>query len=145
MTTAAHQPTPKAPTKEALGERRFVAYTLRAQGMKFADIGKRMNISAGRARELYWSAEYRLTKPPHWTDGLKSVTKMRLREAILESREQVMQAFQSGRLHPLKAKCGYGWKTHEEIALWLGLQKPLRSMRKSQAPRICPHCGKAIN
>ena len=50
MTTAAHQPTPKAPTKEALGERRFVAYTLRAQGMKFADIGKRMNISAMKIR-----------------------------------------------------------------------------------------------
>lgn len=58
-----------------------------------------------------------------------------LYNAGLESREAVLEAYKSGRLRP-KSPRNYGWKSHQEVARWLGMPEPTK-----RKPKICPHCG----
>lgn len=129
-------------SSELLGERRFLAYTLRKQGLKFKDIGKRMNVGAQRARQLYTSAEYRLNREPRWMDGLSVRAANCLWNININSREEALEAYQSGRLHVGKrGPRHYGWKSHKEVAKWLGLPEPQKPAPRVYAPKVCPHCG----
>lgn len=129
-------------SSDLLGERRFLAYQLRKQGLKFKDIGKRMNVGAQRARQLYASAEYRLTREPHWMDGLSVRAANCLWNMSIESREEALEAYNSGRLRPGKrGPRNYGWKSHKEVAKWLGLPEPQKPAPRVYAPKVCPHCG----
>lgn len=117
---------------ECLGERQRLAYTLRKQGLKFKEIGKRMGVSAVRANELYRSAEWRLNREPHWMDGLGVRVANCLNNCNINSREEALEAYQSGKLHVGKrGPRNYGWKSHKEVARWLGLPEP-----QKPAPRV---------
>ena len=145
---------PKAPIAVAsgdlLGERRFLTYQLRKQGLKFKEIGKRMGISLSRAQQLYRSAEWRLNREPHWMDGLSVRAANCLNNCNINSREEALEAYQSGRLRVGKrgprnyGKCGprnYGWKSHKEVAKWLGLPEPQKPAPRVYLAKTCPHCG----
>lgn len=55
----------------------------------------------------------------------------------LNTKAEIRQAFESGRLNPRKVR-HYGWESHREVAKWLGLPEPIKP---SKQPRFCPHCG----
>ena len=76
-----------------------------------------------------------------WMDGLSTRCKLCIHNMDLKSRDDVLQAYKSGRLKPegKKHPRNYGWKSHREIAKWLGLPEPVKP---KQAVLIkCPHCG----
>jgi len=61
----------------------------------------------------------------------------------INSREEALAAYQSGRLTVGKrGPRNYGWKSHKEVARWLGLPEPQRQVR---LPKICPYCGGKIS
>ena len=135
------QHTPAVTSSDLLGERRFLAYQLRKEGLKFKDIGQRMNVGAQRARQLYESAERRLNREPHWMNGLSVRAANCLNNCNINSRQEALEAYQSGRLRPLKYPRNYGWKSHKEVAKWLRLPEPMKPSRRIYAPKVCPHCG----
>lgn len=148
MTTESPKPSDEAKSggagasSDLLGERRFLAYTLRKEGLKFKEVGKRMNVGAQRARQLYESAERRLNREPHWTDGLGVRPANCLWNMNIESREQALEAYNSGRLRPGKrGPRNYGWKSHKEVAKWLGLPEPQKHAPRVYLAKTCPHCG----
>ena len=100
-----------------------------------------MNVGAQTARQLYVSVEYRLNREPHWTDGLSVRAANCLWNINIRSREQALEAYQSGRLKPLKYPRNYGWKSHKEVAKWLGLPEPQKQAPRVYVPKVCPHCG----
>jgi hypothetical protein len=138
-----------APSVELLGERRFSAYTLRKQGLTYREIGKRMGVCEGRANYLYKDAIQCLNRGPHWTDGFSVRLANLLNNCNINSREEALEAYQSGRLRVTKADQkdwssktrGYGWKSHKELAKWLGLPEPQKSANKRHNLCVCPHCG----
>lgn len=140
--TTTEQPAPAVASSDLLGERRFLAYTLRKEGLKFKEVGKRMNVGAQRARQLYESAERRLNREPHWMDGLDVRLANCLWNMNIESREQALEAYNSGRLRPGKrGPRNYGWKSHKEVAKWLGLPEPQKAAPRVYLAKTCPHCG----
>lgn len=137
--------TPLSASSELLGERRFMAYQLRKQGLKFKDVGQRLNVCAQQARQLYESAEHRLNRDPHWTDGLSTRPKNILINMGFESRKQVLEAYNLGRMRPCKrGPRNYGWKSHKEVAKWLGLPEPMKPGIIARMAETCPHCGRNL-
>lgn len=129
-------------SSDLLGERRFLAYTLRKEGLEFKEVGKRMNVDAQWARQLYESAERRLNREPHWMDGLGVRPSNCLWNMNIESREQALEAYNSGRLRPGKrGPRNYGRKSHKEVAKWLGLPEPQKAAPRVYLAKTCPHCG----
>lgn len=51
---------PEGMKKELLGERRYIAWTLRKQGKTFREVGDTLGISLARARQLYYNAVRKL-------------------------------------------------------------------------------------
>ena len=121
-----------------LGERVHLAWQLRESGLGFKEIGERMGISSSRAQQIYSREKWRLVRPELW-DGFLSVRASNcLHNCGINSREETMEAYQSGRIRPLKHPRNYGWKTHKEVAEWLGLPEPKKPV---PAPKACPKCG----
>ena len=136
------QRTPAVASSVLLGERRFLAYQLRKQGLKFKEVGKRMGISSGRAQQLYHNAEWRLNLAPHWMDGLSVRAANCLNYYNINSREEALEAYQSGRLRVgQRGPRNYGWKSHKEVAKWLGLPEPQKPAPRVYLAKTCPHCG----
>ncbi len=128
-----------------LGERQKLAYTLRKEGMKFKEIGERMCISVNRARQLYSFAEYLLNREPHWDDGLSVRAANCMNNLNIHSREDALKAYQSGILRVGKrSPRNYGWKSHKEVAKFLGLPEPTKKPYKIYHPKFCPHCGHKV-
>lgn len=99
------------------------AYDLRKQGKTFVQVGEAMGIGKQRARDLYMIARVRSDRDPHWMDGLSVRAGNCLNNFGLKSREEAKEAFSSGKLKPGELRC-YGWKTHVEVAKWLGVIVP---------------------
>lgn len=77
-----------------------------------------------------------------WTGGLSYRLKNILSNLNINSREEALVAYQSGRLNFRgKGTRNYGWKSHCELARWLGLPPTIKPTRKVSAPKHCPHCG----
>jgi hypothetical protein len=74
-------------------------------------------------------------------DGLSTRAQNVLYNNDFSSREGVLAAYKSEKLHPTKGlrPRNYGWKCHKEVAKWLGLPEPNKSI-----PKTCPHCGGII-
>lgn len=112
--------TPKQATVELLGERRLKVYQLREEGLSYVEIGRRIGVSPGRARDIRKDAEYILRQGPHWTDGLPQRTASLLVNHIgFRSREEVMEVYQNGRLTKYR---NLGRKAYSEIRKWLGFE-----------------------
>lgn len=119
-----------------------LAYQLRKQGLSFREIGERMGISSVRARQLYLAAKCKLTREPHWTDGLSVQSANCLNNCNINSREEAMEAYQSGKLRVGNGRPrNYGWKTHKEVAKWLGLPEPQKPSVRVRLAKTCPPCG----
>jgi len=135
---------PAAVSINFLGERRFLAYQLRKQGMKFKDIARRLNVGAARAQHLFLSAQYRLNRKPHWSDGLSVRVSNCLNCCDINNREELLEAYKCGKLHAQSLwPPNYGWKSHKEVAKWLGLPEPHKPIKRLyfSSPKACPHCG----
>ena len=133
---------PPLSSSDLLGERRTLAYNLRNQGMKFKEVGKRMGVGAQRAAQLYASAKWRLNREAHWMDGLGVRAANCLNNCNINSREEALEAYQSGKLRVGKrGPLNYGWKSHKEVAKWLGLPEPQKAAPRVYLAKTCPHCG----
>ncbi len=123
-------------------EREKFVRKLRANGRTFKEIGVQLGISAGRANQIFRRTEWVVNREPHWMDGLGVRASNCLNNFNINSRQQAMEAFKSGKL---KAGAGgprnYGWATHKEVAKWLGLPEPQKPAPKIFIPKTCPHCG----
>ena len=130
--------------EKLIGGRKFQAYQLREQGLTYTEIGKRMGITAGRVKQLYSIAKHRL----EWSNyffGLSIKLGHLLNNIGIHNREQALEAFNSGKLKPGKGGIrNYGWKSHKEMAKWLGLPEPMKPMAALLAMQTCPHCGKKL-
>jgi hypothetical protein len=130
--------------------RLMFAYNLRKQRLTFKQIGERMGVSSGRAREIFRMAEWMVNHGEHWTDGLSTRSANCLCNNDINSREAALEAYQSGKLNP-DTKFGnpgtrsYGWKSHKEVAKWLGLPEPQKPLPRVYSPKVCPHCGGKLN
>lgn len=134
----------KTASVELLGERRLLAYKLRKEGRSFRQIGDQLLVSAGRANQLYRSAEMILSQKPHWSHGLSVRPVNCLSNCNINSRAEALEAYQSGRLRPGKYPRNYGLKSHKELAAWLGVpyQKPIPRV---YVVKVCPHCGRKLS
>lgn len=131
----------REPSIELLGEKRFHAYTLREQGLKLREIASRLGVGVERVRVLYFSAVRKLTRDPNSIESLSSRAFNCLKSVGVFTREQALEAYQSKQIVPLVRPRCYGWKTHEEVAEWLGLPKPAKPEPKVIVKNVCPHCG----
>lgn len=78
---------------------------------------------------------------PYWSDGLSRRVEICLNNCDIFSRKEALEAYKSGRLHPLKYPPRYGWVSHKELAKWLKLPEPQKPF---YVPKKCPHCGRNI-
>ena len=129
----------KEPSLELLGEKRFLAYILRGKNLSFREIGEIMKIDKQRANWYYRDAIYQMNKEPTPMDGLSIRVQNALNNCWINTPEKAMEAFKSGKLRPCKYPRNYGWKSHAELAKWLGLPEPTKL---KHPPKVCLHCGK---
>ena len=126
----------------ALSDRLRRVADLRAAGKTFAEIGLILGLSGARACQLYGKivALRKIyagtTGDPLWGLSLRAVHACN--KLGLETRDAVAEALTSGRLRPGCPR-NYGWDSHVEIHVWLGLPVPIRS-----SGCVCPHCGHRI-
>ena len=132
------------PTIELLGEKRYNAHNLRQQGFTFKEIGLRLGVTGAYAQRLYWSSVRKLQKHPDKIESLSTRAFNCLYSVGINTREKALEAFQSKQIQPFVRPRNYGWKTHEEIAAWLGLPKPIKPKPRVVVRNECPHCGKRI-
>ena len=73
----------------------------------------------------------------HWTDGLNIRCANVLLNCKLKNKEEVRKAFESGKLHPIIGwhPRNYGWQSHQEVAAWLGIEIPRKSVTKANRDR----------
>jgi hypothetical protein len=129
---------------------------MRKAGKKYKEIGQALDVCVPRAAQIYHQSEYLIRNKNEWYSGLSSKMEFLFRVVLdLHGRDEVMEAYQSGRLKVGKDGIrNYGWKSHCEVAKWLGLAEPQRPAAKSTkstkstktwvCPQLCPHCGKPI-
>jgi hypothetical protein len=115
-------------------------FNLRKSGLKFSEIGKRFGVSTERSRQIYRCAMGILTRAPYWSDGLSVRAENCLNNCNITSRAELIKAYQSGILSPLKRPRNYGWHTHKEVAKWLGFPEPIKPKRKIL--EACLYCGR---
>ncbi len=122
--------------KARLGERHYTVFRLVEDGAGFTAIAKQMGISCSRVRQIYFISKRKLSRADHWTDGLSTRSVNCFRKWAIESRDDALKAFRSGRLRPdNKGPRNYGWLTHKEVAKWLGLPEPKKPNKpKSENP-----------
>jgi hypothetical protein len=106
-----------------LGERLSLVRKLRETEKKtFREIGEAIGTSRERAAHIY-HRDKELHERYEQGDpflGLSIRVKNVCRNAGLKNREEIAAAIKNGQLHPKKS-LHYGWKSHSEILIWLGL------------------------
>ncbi len=108
-----------------VGARKFSAYEWRQQSVSFKEIGRRLGVSTTRARAMCQECETALKDTTHWACDLSARTSNTLQNCGFESREQVLEAFNNGKLIPGPGgPRNYGWSRHKEVAAWLNLPEP---------------------
>ena len=107
--------------------REFTVYTLRNHKLTFSAIGKRLGCSVTRVRQMHRRFLRRISYEKHWTNGLSARAANCLCIFNFSSRAEVLASLISADgLHPARDRYrNYGWKTHKEVATWLGLPEPV--------------------
>ena len=129
-----------APSVELLGQRLYMAYTLRKSGMTFKELGNQLGTGPQRARELYLKSERRLNRKPHWMDELKSSEACKVFAFLeIESREHAIEAWKSGKFKPGNHLRGYGVTTYRKIAKWLNMPDPAPARSEEHTSELQSH------
>jgi hypothetical protein len=122
------------------------AYDLRKSGSDYHHIAAELGVGYQRALQITRRANWVINeRDTHWAGGLSVRVANCLNWMDVKSREEALQAFTSGRLKPGKEPRNYGWKSHVELAKWLGLPEPQKPVFIPKPPMICPHCQKEIS
>lgn len=77
-----------------------------------------------------------MRQEPHWTDGLSTRLVNCLKQSGVETRDQALEAYLTGKLRPLKGTRNYGWKCHIELASRLGFPAPRKPYSVPAPPQI---------
>jgi hypothetical protein len=102
---------------------------LRGEGLSFRQIGERLGIS-GTMAHLHYLKATRQDDKKNPLYGLSVRAKNCLKNCDIATRGEALDAYNSGLLKPLKHPRLYGWKTHKEVAAWLGLPEPIKPKPK---------------
>jgi len=130
-------------------ERAVEAYRLRETGKTLKEVGICLGISGTRARELIQKEAWRLSRDPHWTDGLSTrvcqwlwYTDERWETPFFNNKEKLIEAIKSGyfsipKTHENELKMiNMGKKGFEELILHLGMDHPEDFLRKKRLDKM---------
>jgi len=87
----------------------------------FRQIGEKLGVRPGRAREIYQAGVSRRTFTPECFYGLTCRTVQSLENLCLYNREEVLAAVMAGQLTAKSGPRNFGKKMEMEIRAWLGL------------------------
>jgi len=130
-------------------ERRAEIAKLRDEcGLSFDEIGKRFGITSSTARQLHHSYHARLKREKlwenHWAFGLSTRTNVILCAMGVNSLREAKSRFKELNPFSKRKPRGYGWKTHVELARFLGLPEPQKRKPSVFVGKVCPHCNKSL-
>ena len=125
---------------------------LRDQGMTYASIGRAMDLSRERVKQVYLDAQARLKDYAKNGPDALSLLPGRARQFLelfsLPTRAAVREAIEAGKLKWNEDKKAlmfgesyprnYGWGVWVVLCEWAGLPRP---ESPSQRCVTCPHCG----
>lgn len=112
-----------------MNERYQKAINLRDAGKTFSEIGEALEVSGGRARQIYYKA-LRLERtnklPEKWTHGLKSKTASALIASGYDSKQKVIKGLKSGAIGLVPGSSngkifGIGKNSIAELSVWAGV------------------------
>jgi hypothetical protein len=109
---------------EKTAARRVEVYNLRRQGLAFSEIGKRLQITGNRARCIFEVARDIIENEPHPFQSLDCRTRNILSDHEIKTLESLFNFYQKLDASRSRWPRRYGWKSHQGIALILGLPKP---------------------
>ncbi|VAX06625.1 hypothetical protein MNBD_ALPHA03-1881 [hydrothermal vent metagenome] len=115
-----------------MNERYQKSVELRDAGKTFKEIGVELNVSSGRAAQIYNKA-MRLKRteksPPEWTHGLQTKVASSLLMSGYTSKEEVIEGLESGDIGLVRGTSkgkifGIGRHAIADISIWAGVSTP---------------------
>jgi hypothetical protein len=110
---------------------------LRAEGRTLQEIGTQFGLSRQRINQIEKAANRHEQIQRVWGFPFSVRTFNVLERLAITSREQALELYHSGHIHP-NVVTGFGWVSYKEICDWL--EVPMLKKR----PKACPHCGEKL-